>query len=249
MAETGIESIQIHFNSLYANTYNNGLTSDCNFYLNNVIEIPVQHTIYLSVINASIPFSFYNIDSTNNVLNYIINSVSYSLVITPGNYNAIQLASFFNSNLSVGFTCTYNAIINKYTFTHTTYDFSFLSTSTCLQMLGFSTLLYSLSKTLTSSFCVNLQTKQCLCLVSNLDTGNISFCSMKSPNVLCSIPICTQPNSNIVYVNQYSFRSNLFSNVLNYIKLKLVDQDMKAINLNGVHWTCTMQIDIIKFVE
>jgi len=28
MGDSGIESIQIHFNSLYANSYNNGLTSD-----------------------------------------------------------------------------------------------------------------------------------------------------------------------------------------------------------------------------
>jgi len=39
MGDSGIESIQIHFNSLYANSYNNGLTSDCNFYLNNNIVI------------------------------------------------------------------------------------------------------------------------------------------------------------------------------------------------------------------
>ena len=248
MGDSGIESIQIHFNSLYANSYNNGLTSDCNFYLNNNIEVPVQHNIYISVINASIPFSFYSIDQYNNSLVYVVNGTTFVLPILPGNYNAIQLASYFNSYLSTGFTCVYNSITNKYTFSHTTYEFFFTSASTCLKMLGFSTNLTSSSKALTSNFCVNLQTKQCICLTSNLNTGNISFCSMNCPNVLCSIPVASQPNSNIIYVNQYSFKSNLFSNFINYINLKLVDQDMKGLDLNNVHWTCTMQLDIVKFV-
>jgi hypothetical protein len=248
MGDSGIESIQIHFNSQYANSYNNGLTSNCNFYLNNTIEIPSQHTIYLSVINVNIPFSFYMIDSLNNTLVYQINGVQYSCNITPGNYNAIQLASFFTTNLN-GLACAYNAIINKFTFTHTTYDFSFYSSSTCLTMLGFSTLLTSSSKSLTSSFCVNLQTKSCLCLMSNLNIGNIAFCSLKAPNILCSIPISTQPNSNICYVNQYNFRNNIFTNVINFINLKLVDQNMLPIDLNNIHWTCTLQLDIIDFVN
>jgi hypothetical protein len=248
MSSDGIQSIQIHFNSLYANSYNKGLTSDCNFYLNDCIEVPVQHDIYISVINANIPFSFYSIDNYNNILTYVVNGITTSLSIVPGNYNALQLSSFLNLYLSAGFTCTYNSITNKFTFIHANYDFSFTNASSCLKMMGFSTSLSSINKSLTSSFCVNLQTKQCICLLSNMNTGNISFCSMKSPNVLCSIPVASQPNSNIVYVNQYSFRSNLFSNLINYINLRLVDQDMKALDLNSIHWTCTIQLDIVKFV-
>jgi len=90
MGDSGIESIQIHFNSLYANSYNNGLTSDCNFYLNNNIEVPAQHNIYISLINASIPFSFYSINQYNNSLVYVTNGTTSSLTISPGNYNAIQ---------------------------------------------------------------------------------------------------------------------------------------------------------------
>jgi hypothetical protein len=247
MGDSGIESIQIHFNSQYANSYNNGLTSNCNFYLNNTIEIPSQHTIYISVINVNIPFSFYMIDSLNNTLVYQINNTQYSTIITAGNYNAIQLATYFTANLN-GLNCTYNSITNKFTFTHTQYDFSFNSSSTCLNMLGFSTLLISSSKSLTSSFCVNLQTKSCLCLISNLNVGNIAFCSLKSPNILCSIPISTQPNSNICYVNQYNFRNNIFSNNINFINLKIVDQNMQSIDLNGIHWTCKLQLDVIDFV-
>ena len=60
-----LESIQITLNSKYASQYINGSHSSCTFYLP-VIEIPVQHHIYLSVQNANIPYSFYNINSSNN---------------------------------------------------------------------------------------------------------------------------------------------------------------------------------------
>ena len=59
------ESIQIHLNSKYATSYNDGNLNDCNFFLP-IIEAPSQHTILLSVQNAIIPYSFYNINSNNN---------------------------------------------------------------------------------------------------------------------------------------------------------------------------------------
>ncbi len=63
------ESIQIHLNSKFAKTFNNQNYSDVDFETN-LIQIDDRYSIHLSVINASIPYSFYNINSTNNVLFY-----------------------------------------------------------------------------------------------------------------------------------------------------------------------------------
>ena len=58
------------------------------------------------------------------------------------------------------------------------------------------------------------------------------------------------PNSNIVYENNGSvFTSNLFSNILNDIVIKIVDQDNNILNLNGLDWSITIQLDIIDFVN
>ena len=51
-----MESIQIYLNSINADKYNNGLTSDCEFNLPN-LEIPDGYHIYLSVNQCSIPYS------------------------------------------------------------------------------------------------------------------------------------------------------------------------------------------------
>ena len=48
-----MESIQIYLNSINADKYNNGLTSDCEFNLPN-LEIPDGYHIYLSVNQCSI---------------------------------------------------------------------------------------------------------------------------------------------------------------------------------------------------
>ena len=77
-----LESLQIHLNSKFADNYINNSLSNCEFFLP-VIEIPPQHHIYISVVLANIPYSFYNIDNYNNKL-------SYRLVI-GGSYTTINI--------------------------------------------------------------------------------------------------------------------------------------------------------------
>ena len=67
------DSIQIHLNSKNADKYNY-LTTDCDFQLP-IIDIPEQHYIFVSVVHAVIPYTFYNIDNTNNALNYSYNKL------------------------------------------------------------------------------------------------------------------------------------------------------------------------------
>jgi hypothetical protein len=66
---------------------------------------------------------------------------------------------------------------------------------------------------------------------------------------LCTIPVNTAPNSNIVYYNDNKFTTNLYSNILNEIEIKLVDQDNMLLDLNGLDWSLTLQLDIVDFVN
>lgn len=242
-----LESIQITLNSKFATNYINGSRSNCEFYLPQ-IEIPIQHHIYISVHSANIPYSFYNIDSTNNTLIYVISSISTTITITPGNYNAIQLAAYLQS-LMPNFRVTYNSITNKFTFLNTTYNFAFDTSSKCFSILGFSnTNVTSILKSLTSDKCVNMQSKQCINIMSNFATGNISSFDMKSNKMLCCIPLNTQPYSNIIYENPSNFRSNLYTNVISYLNIMITDQENNVLDLNGLDWSLVLQLDIINFV-
>ena len=239
------ENIQLFFSSKNASKYNNGLTSDCEFYLP-VIELPSQHYIYVSVIQASIPYTFYNINSSNNALNYFMNFISYSFTIPPGNYNSQQLLSWINANTAL--VCSYSVVTNKFTFVNGTYDFNFLSSSTCLDLLGIVST-YSTSKSLTSGKCVNLLTTSCVCIHSNLLTGNYTINDKNDNTIIQSIPVAVPPYSMITFSNVASFRSCLYTNNISFINIRLLDQNNQPIDLNGCHWSMTISIDVVNFVS
>ena len=244
-----MESIQLYLNSNNADKLNNGYTSDCEFVLP-VIEIPDGFHIYLSVVKCLIPYSFYNVNLTNNKLTYSLSTNFYSVVIPTGNYNVSQLISTLLSLLQPNFSITYNNINNKFTFTHSTYDFTLYSnttTSTCLSLLGFNSSSASMNQTLTSTNCVNVNPVKCINVVSNLITYNINKSFVNNQTILCCIPVNKPPYSIIEYTNQNNFRSNLFVNTISMVKLKLVDEINNIIDLNGLHWSITLQIDVEPF--
>ena len=138
---------------------------------------------------------------------------------------------------------------NKITFSHSTYNFSFLSTSTCNEILGFlkNTSYASYNLSLVSVNCISLIPIKSINIVSNLSTYNINKSKPNNQSVLCCIPITTQPNSIIEYKNNNNFRSNLFINQISNIVIKLTDQNNNAIDLNGLGFFMTIQLDIEKF--
>ena len=253
-----LETIQIYLNSRNASSYNNGSYSDCNFNLP-LLEIPLQHHIYISVVNATIPYAFYNVDNKNNAINYCevdsSNNITSSKVLymTIGNYNVMQLASYLSSGVLPNLTVSYNNIQSTFTFTNSTNNFRFYDTnSTSYSLLGLVTsqlgYTQSTSKILKSSNVVNLASKQCIYISSNFETGSINNLLGNSHNILCSVPILTPPFSLITYTNQNNFKVNLYNNVIDNIIIKLIDQDGNLLNLNNQYFSLTIQLDVVKFV-
>jgi hypothetical protein len=209
-----------------------------------------------------IPYSFYNIDSTNNVLFYQeilvdgngaqTGTINTTLNMASGNYNALQLASYLTSNLPRT-TVSYSTITGKYTFGNSTNNFIIKSQySTCLSLIGCSTNdLYNTSalKALTSYTPANLSPRQCICVSSNLPTGNINNQLGSNRSIICSIPVVNQPFSLITYNNVNGAKFNLYSNFINFLNIKLSDQNGALLNLNGQHFSITLQLDIIKFLD
>ena len=245
-----MESIQIYLNSQNADKYFNGSTSDCE-YIIPLIEIPDGFHIYLSVVSCLIPYSFYNINNSNNVLQYSFNGIDISTLTIPiGNYNVYNLLAVLKNNILSGFTISYDSIQNKFTFTHTSNDFMFMSSSTCLQILGFDNniTISSTSLSLISANCVNVYTIRTIQVNSNLITYNINKNQKNNYCILCSVPITCTPFSQIEYINRTNFKTNLFLNRLSNIKIKLTDDKGNLIDLNGCHYSLTLQLDVISFV-
>jgi hypothetical protein len=247
------DSIQLHLNSKYASSYDDE-TSTYQFNTN-LIQIDDNYSIHLSVVNISIPYSFYNINSFNNLLLYqqLTTPVTNTAIYIPvGNYTAYQLVSYLNNNVP-NTTVTYDSITNKITFTNSLYNFKILSEyTTCEDILGLSTNdIYnsSILKSLIFPLQLNLASVQLIKVATNYNSGSISNLNDHDMRVLCSFPVSSSPYSLITYTNDNNYRIDLNNNTFNSITIKILDQNEQPINFNGLHFSLTMQLDFINFVD
>ena len=126
-----MEQIQIFLNSKKADKYFNG-TSDCAIYLP-IISTRKTSSIGITILSAQIPYSFYNINSTNDKLVYNINGgETITINFTHSNYNINTLKDHLIILLGNNFIITYNSHSNKLLFVHDTYNFEFEESRTVL---------------------------------------------------------------------------------------------------------------------
>ena len=239
------DEIEINLNSKYAQTSIN------NTYIFDIgaILVPIQSHIHVKVKNCVFPHSFYNVNASNNYIIFIANGLTYTYIMDYGNYNAIDITKYFTSNIP-NMSCTYSSKTNKFTFTHSLYEFTFSTNATCLEMFGSpSYRRTSTDKKLTSEYSINMSPIQSIIINTDYNTGNILSVDPKLKSSLCVIPVNSQPNSLMFYENFHPTVSNLYVNNLNNITLRITDQDNKAIEFNGRNWNITLILEIIDFVN
>ena len=245
MATQKTNTINLYLNSKFALKQLNG-TSNCIFDFSN---LPIDDgEIFVSVQSAQIPGTFYNVDDINNLLVYSVNNgANINLVIPPSNYNVNSLMAYLITVMT-GFTITFNGQNNKYTFTHATNIFSFKSSSSCFELLGFieGNTYNSTGLTITSPLCINFFTIQAVLIeISNLITNNkTSNANENNPSILVSIPITTSQNSVLSYYNVFNLHERI-NTIKNFatLQVRLLDQDLDLLDLNGANWTATIQLN------
>ena len=212
------------------------------------IQLKKGHKAYVSVIDAVIPYSFYNINYTNNTFEYTLNGVDYVLLIEKANYNVNTLIAYFQMHLENGFTILYNGATNKLTFQHSTYDFSFKNESTCFEILGFTEQTHtSISRVLVSDIGINLFTIRNIQIAStNFILNNINTAKPNKASIMTSIPVDVNQGSIIQYRNINNIRSRVdeLNNISN-LHIQILDQDGDLLDLNGLHYS----INLLLIVE
>lgn len=253
-----MESIQIYLNSKTANKFNDNNIADAEYILP-MIEIPDGYYIYISLQKASIPYTFYNINENNNYISFIANigdlqNEYYSYSVPVGNYNINQLINVLKAEF-VTINITYNSITNKLTFVNQSGYLKLNGESTILSVIGFNDNVDVLgfqnfnnnTFSIESTHCCNLVTVKTINIGTNLMTKNINKAIPNNASIIASIPIIGAPYSMIQYENNNDFRCNLFVNTLSMLNVKLMDDMGNLIDLNGVHYSMTFQIDIMAF--
>jgi hypothetical protein len=244
------ESLQIYLNSRYATEVIDNNPANCVYYLP-VIEIPDGHHIYLSLQSANIPYSFYSITSFDNTFTWgLTTAPSNSYDIPPGNYNITQILNYLSGIMGAQYTLSYSSITSKITITHSTNDFIIYADS-FNHIIGFSktTNTTSSGRTVTGRDCVNLNQIRAINVEVNFPTYNVNVAQPYNQNILATIPVYVAPFSIITYTNNNNFRTNLYVNKLDQIQIRLLDNEGRLIDMNGIQYQMTMQLDCIKFTD
>lgn len=245
-----IESIQIYLNSRYATETVGGNIANSIYYLP-VIEIPDGHHIYLSLQNATIPYSFYSITSFDNTFSWGLVSGGVNIATIPvGNYNITQLIDVLRTTMGATFTITFNSITSKILITHATSNFTIYA-GTFNHIIGFSktTNTTSVGFILNGRDCVNLNQIRALNIEINFPTYNVNIAQPYNQNILATIPVYVSPFSIITYQNPNNFRTNLYVNKLDQIQIRIIDNENRLVDMNGIQYQMMLQLDCVKFTE
>ena len=241
--------------SSYTNSYLTGFMS--NF---EPIICEDNETMFYSLQQISIPYSFYGVNHTNQYLDITetVGGQSYNrtVIMPAGNYSAMQyqatLLPLLNASTHIDYTMTYSSIQNRYTIgiitQNVTVNFLFKTgtngESSNFAMLGFDHEDITISSSILSQNCIIMNTIQYIMLKTNL--GNHSRSSAGTDSMLEIINIQHQPNAFIFFqpLNQTKYMLNNSS--LSSVSIELTDNNNNVINLNGVPYHFTIRVDIIK---
>lgn len=261
----------IHIRSsdcVYINSTNDNIV----FNLTDNIICERDEVIVVQILNASIPYSFYNVNYSNKFLDVqesdsLGNVSEFSIIFEVGNYNIQQYVGLLQNYLNqmsqsngLGFTYQihYNKFNNKVSFSLLTINgfskFLFGSGPNHLYssefILGFDNQDYEFNSVypLTSSNVVNMSPYENILIHSNLGiTNQYETLNKNLSNILLKIPINSTPFSYIQYqdvsLNQ-KFLSSL--NTISTLNFWLTDSDNFRIHLNNIPWYLTIKFEFIK---
>ena len=216
---------------------------------NIVQDIDENVDIKVCVDNCQFPYSFYNINEYNNILNYVFSGITFSLNIDPGNYNEYTLAKQMTSQFLINghsFIITFSKITGKMTFSSTT-NFTFLS-SIIFPVLGFklNNIYNSTNLFLSGEFPMSiLGTRKLKVCSDRLSLNNLDSFS-KSQNIIQFIPVNCLPFGMIFYNNTNDKHCTLRSTAIDEIDIKIYDDNNEFIDFHSVHWCITLAITVYK---
>ena len=227
--------------------------------LKNPITVFDSEMMMVSLYSASIPCSMYNIDATQNVVAFTEGVLSASFAVTPGWYNAKQLAATVAALLTANspnhftYTCTFNTITGKHTITCNdslvAKTLNMNVTNSIYRALGFEKATYPFSSVITSVNVATIEDRYSIYVRSNIDTTSSYDANGNLSDVLERIPLAS--SGSVVYYTQPSSGHKLLvdGKSLSIFEIRLTYDDGTLINLNGLPWELSIKIDIINNIN
>jgi hypothetical protein len=212
--------------------------------------------VEMGVGNAEIPASFYNVDITNNIFNYVVNATNFSITIPPGNFNYTSLVTQMTTLFAVNghvFSMTLNRNSNILTMALTSGGtWTTLSPSSIYSVLGFAanTSYTITANTITFPFLFDLLGIKKLKIYStNISVDSVDSVGNATNNLLCTISV-NQPGFNmIIYSNIDGLYSHIRNKYISTIDISIKDENGNFVNFNNVGWTLTLNLIIYRKID
>lgn len=247
-----IENKIISLNSHYGLQQNGSLLSNIVFNFSGILkkEETIKH-VYISVLNAQIPVSFYVINSLNHHLRIRDNTtnITYLFQLTNGNYSATTLVQEIIFQMSLQSfpipTINFNKSNGKLTFIFSQSTTILTPNSTIKDILGLGTT--SLTGTVIECpYPLNLLGVKLLNITSSsLAVSSFSSVNNSNLSILASIPIDQAFFNMVSYTNQSDLQKyELTTDYVNSIDLQILDEAGNYIDFNNSDWSITLGISI-----
>lgn len=242
----------ISLNSQDAHTNNGYNFSDLIFNFKNIL-IDSEDIAYstIGIVDAQIPVSFFLIDSDTDHLVIQVGIIVYTIFLEKGNYNA----SNFITELSTKINTT--GVIVQITINRVNgrLNFIFNNSVTLLhegsrglfRILGFDVNDDYTGTNITPPFPLNLLGIQRIKVCSsNLATVENHDSSNSNNNVIQVIPIDVPSYCLITYTNKLNNFGKMKSRNISQIDIQLLDEFGRFIQMNGIHFCLTLQLNIFR---
>ena len=199
----------------------------------------------IKVLHAEVPYSFYIINETNNIINLVIDTINHLYTVPVGNYNAFTLLTVLN-DIDNKITFTLNNSTGKYHI-DSNVTFSVLSSSTLLKIIGgisnttYNALSVNNKYVLNFPFAVNLLGTKNIYIKCNLILENLQTKTNDS-QTLKSIPVNVPPFGLILYNNNENIETLVKNSQIDNLNIEIVDDDDNLINFNNQDWTICIEL-------
>lgn len=243
----------INLNSANATQLNSTFLSNVYFKFPSLI-VPKNNikNITCSVLNAQIPYSYYNVNVYNNVFLISNGGATQTITLTRGNYNANSLITEIIGQLTLagitGISIVLNSVTGCLTWTTSVASMTIYNTgSTALKFLGLNTTsnTTSIAQKIISPFPLNLLYTLKIRIASTaLNNNHLDSSVAGSLNILSSFSVSAANFGIILYENQTNIQSELTVRDLNGFDIQILDDDGNLINFNNTSWTATLMLQI-----
>jgi len=234
----------IHLASKYATTSYDTSDTSCGFQLSRPLTIPSEYEFRISVLCASIPYSFYGIPKP-----VTFTAGSTNAVIPSGNWSASDLASKLGQAWTATLSVTWTPQTGLFTFLNKTASPINILSSQNSTLLGLSTSANTIvpaSGSVSSTYFPDIFGTRFVNVMSTLNTECITAGSTTSGSgVLASIPVNTNPNGMIIYMPNNLVHSKLKETCINNFDITLCDSNMVPLNMNMCDWEIDLLIECI----